>query len=101
MLLANKKVAETISKGTKKEGGVFVYRIHDNPSKEKMVDLAFFLRGLGYKISLIDGVIPNYELNNLLKRVWKEKMKKTQSIAQLYALWQRQFIPQKMSAIMV
>ncbi len=67
MLLANKKVAETISKGTKKEGGVFVYRIHDNPSKEKMTDLAFFLRGLGYKISLIDGVIPNYELNNLLK----------------------------------
>ncbi|MCX6751191.1 MAG: VacB/RNase II family 3'-5' exoribonuclease [Candidatus Nomurabacteria bacterium] len=67
MLLANKKVAETISKGTKKDGGVFVYRIHDNPSKEKMTDLAFFLRSLGYKISLIDGVIPNYELNNLLK----------------------------------
>ena len=67
MLLANKKVAETISKGTKKDGGVFVYRIHDNPSKEKMTDLAFFLKGLGYKISLIDGVIPNYELNNLLK----------------------------------
>jgi len=67
MLLANKKVAETISKGTKKDGGVFVYRIHDNPSKEKMADLAFFLRSLGYKISLIDGVIPNYEINNLLK----------------------------------
>ena len=67
MLLANKKVAETISKGTKKNGGVFVYRIHDNPSKEKMTDLAFFLRGLGYKISLIDGVIPTYEINNLLK----------------------------------
>jgi len=67
MLLANKKVAETISKGTKKDGGVFVYRIHDNPSKEKMADLAFFLRSLGYKISLIDGLIPNYEINNLLK----------------------------------
>lgn len=67
MLLANKKVAESISKGTKKDGGVFVYRIHDNPSKEKMTDLAFFLRSLGYKISLIDGVIPNYEINNLLK----------------------------------
>ena len=67
MLLANKKVAETISKGTKKEGGVFVYRIHDNPSKEKMTDLAFFLKGLGYKISLVDGVIPTYEINSLLK----------------------------------
>ena len=67
MLLANKKVAETISKGTKKEGSVFVYRIHDNPSKEKMADLAFFLRSLGYKISLIDGIIPTYEINNLFK----------------------------------
>lgn len=67
MLLANKKVAETISKGTKKEGGVFVYRIHDNPSKEKMTDLAFFLRGLGHKISLIDGMIPTKEINTLLK----------------------------------
>ena len=38
MLLANKKVAETISKGVKKESGVFVYRIHDSPSKEKMTD---------------------------------------------------------------
>ncbi|OIO29278.1 ribonuclease R [Candidatus Nomurabacteria bacterium CG_4_10_14_0_2_um_filter_30_12] len=67
MLLANKKVAETISKGTKKDGGVFVYRIHDNPSKEKMTDLAFFLRGLGHKISLVDGVIPTKEINTLLK----------------------------------
>ncbi len=67
MLLANKKVAETISKGTKKEGGVFVYRIHDNPSKEKMADLAFFLRGLGYKISLVNGLIPTHEINSLLE----------------------------------
>ncbi len=69
MLLANKKVAETISKGTKKEGGVFVYRIHDNPSKEKMTDLAFFLRSLGHKVSLVDGVIPTHEINNLLKKL--------------------------------
>lgn len=76
MLLANKKVAETISLGhnlmdknnqKKKEDSVFVYRIHDNPSKEKMNDLAFFLRGLGYKISLVNGVIPTYEINSLLK----------------------------------
>jgi ribonuclease R len=46
---------------------VFVYRIHDSPSKEKMTDLAFFLRSLGHKVSLVDGVIPTYEINNLLK----------------------------------
>lgn len=69
MLLANKKVAETISKSikNKEDKGVFVYRVHDNPSKEKMTDLAFFLRSLGYKISLVDGLIPTYEINNLLK----------------------------------
>ena len=67
MLLANKKVAETISKGIKKENGVFVYRIHDNPTKEKMADLAFFLRSLGHKVSLVDGLIPTHEINNLLK----------------------------------
>ncbi len=67
MLLANKKVAEIISKDIKNEKGVFVYRIHDNPSKEKMTDLAFFLRSLGHKVSLVDGVIPTHEINKLLE----------------------------------
>jgi ribonuclease R len=66
MLLANRRVAEVISKGVKKEG-VFVYRIHDLPSKEKAEDLAFFLRSLGYKVSLIDGNIPKEQINNILK----------------------------------
>ena len=65
MLLANKKVAEVISKGTKK-GGIFIYRIHDLPSKEKMEDLASFLRSLGHKVSLIDGNIPTQQINNIL-----------------------------------
>ncbi|MFZ2072483.1 MAG: ribonuclease R [Minisyncoccia bacterium] len=76
MLLANKKVAETISKGIKKEEGVFVYRVHDTPSKEKMTDLAFFLRSLGHKVSLKEGVIPSYEINNILKSI-KENEKNT------------------------
>lgn len=69
MLLANKKVAETISKGTKKDGGVFVYRIHDNPSKERMADLATFLKGLGHKVSLVNGIIPSHEINQLLEKL--------------------------------
>ena len=69
MLLANKKVAETISKGIKKDNGVFVYRVHDLPSKEKMEDLAFFLRSLGHKISLVNGIIPSHEINALLKKL--------------------------------
>ena len=67
MLLANKKVAEVISKSINKKEGVFVYRVHDLPSKEKMEDLAFFLRGLGHKITLKDGLIPTSEINQILK----------------------------------
>ena len=72
MLLANKKVAEVISRGTKREGlpaqaGVFVYRVHDKPPKEKMEDLAFFLRGLGQNVSLINGLISTHQINKILK----------------------------------
>src|SRR3990167_2357208 len=70
MLLANKKVAEVLSpkniKGVKDEG-VSIYRVHDLPSKEKMADLAFFLRSLGHRVSLQNGLIPTYEINKLLE----------------------------------
>lgn len=61
MLLANKKVAKVLSKNTS------IYRVHDEPSKEKMADLAYFLQSLGHKVSLQDGIIPTYEINKLLK----------------------------------
>jgi ribonuclease R len=76
MLLANKKVAEVLSprnikgaknlKNTGENDSVSIYRVHDLPSKEKMTDLAFFLRSLGHKISLQNGVIPTHEINKLL-----------------------------------
>ncbi|MFA5932043.1 MAG: ribonuclease R [Candidatus Paceibacterota bacterium] len=76
MLLANKKVAEVLSprnikgikssKITEKDESVSIYRVHDLPSKEKMADLAFFLRSLGHKVSLQNGVIPTHEINKLL-----------------------------------
>ena len=76
MLLANRKVAETISKYVKKEG-VFVYRVHDLPGKEKMEDLAFFLRSLGHHVSLKDGIISNYEINNILSSLSGKSEKDT------------------------
>lgn len=86
MLLANRKVAEVLSpklskgqlgKNTEKENSVSIYRIHDLPSKEKMADLAFFLRSLGHKITLRDGIIPSYEINNLLKKLSGENTNET------------------------
>jgi ribonuclease R len=71
MLLANKKVAEVLSpkkiKNKIAEEGVSLYRVHDLPSKEKMADLAFFLRSMGHKVSLQDGMIPTREINKLLE----------------------------------
>lgn len=74
MLLANKKVAEILSpkkhgKDKTKDTGISLYRVHDLPSREKMEDLAFFLRSLGHKVSLVNGVIPSHEINNLLKKL--------------------------------
>jgi ribonuclease R len=79
MLLANRQVAETIStdaKGKKlkiPQSGVFVYRIHDLPNKEKMADLAMLLKSLGYKVSLKNGIIPSHELNEILKKIGRKK----------------------------
>ncbi len=67
MLLANRRVAEFMSK-KKKDGtdGVFVYRIHDFPNKEKIKDLATFLKRLGHKVTLKNGLIPTEEINKLI-----------------------------------
>ncbi|MEK7113647.1 MAG: RNB domain-containing ribonuclease, partial [Patescibacteria group bacterium] len=72
MLLANKKVAELFSAKvdkTEKDNGVFIYRIHDRPEKEKVINLAFFLRSLGHKISIINDQIPKQEINKILQKI--------------------------------
>lgn len=70
MLLANKYIAEKMSK--KKKGSkdnIVLYRIHGSPNKEKMQDLYFFLKKLGYKIKLKDGIIPSDEINYLIQKL--------------------------------
>ncbi len=66
MLLANRKVAEFLGKNTKNKN-VFVYRIHDAPTKEKTEDLVYFLKSLGHKVRTVNGVIPPIEINKILK----------------------------------
>jgi len=67
MLLANRRVAQVMAGPEDAPEKIFVYRVHDLPDKEKMADLADFLRGLGYKVALKDGVIPSGALNAILK----------------------------------
>ncbi len=73
MLLANKKVATVLSPYPS------LYRVHDLPSKEKMADLAFFLRSLGHKVSLRDGIIPTHEINKLLENLEDKNAKENLS----------------------
>ena len=52
MLLANRIVAEHIGKvrGRGKERNPFIYRIHDVPPKEKLIELSNFVKSLGYTL---------------------------------------------------
>jgi ribonuclease R len=78
MLLANRKVAEFITKGDKDNSRVFVYRVHDNPDPERMEDLQLFLKRLGHKLPTDeDGVIPARALNDLVRSLEGKPEKET------------------------
>jgi ribonuclease R len=77
MLLANRKVAEYMSGKKKNTGGVFVYRIHDVPNKEKVQDLVTFLKKLGYHVRLKDGIIPSEEINALIGKLEHNPLRDT------------------------
>lgn len=70
MLLANRAVAEFISK-IKVNGKAipFPYRIHDTPDEEKLVPFAAFARKFGYKFDLKDEMAVANSFNQLLKEV--------------------------------
>lgn len=64
MLLANKKVAEVFKKNKK----TFIYRLHDQPNKEKMEDILYILKSIKYpKVKVTSGIIPNREINKIMK----------------------------------
>lgn len=78
MLLANRQVAEFMS--STKDGekfGVFLYRIHDLPNKEKVSDLVSFLKRIGYKVKLNDGIIMPEEINRIVRELEDSPLKDT------------------------
>ncbi len=66
MLLANKRVAEFIGKHKLKK--TFVYRVHDLPDEDKLINLKTIANNLGYKFNLDTNKL-NESLNNLLKEI--------------------------------
>lgn len=69
MLLANKKVAEFIGKQDK----TFVYRIHDEPDEDKLMNLQMVISKFGYNINFKDKSSVSKSLNNLLSDVQGKK----------------------------
>ncbi len=70
MLLANKYVSKFITKKQEEINGegnaICIYRIHDKPDADRMHDLNLYIKGLGYTVRFMDGLIPSKDLNDLL-----------------------------------
>ena len=77
MLLANRTVAGRMagpsgnSRGNGQAGGgsggrTFVYRVHEHPDAERIQQLAAYVRTFGYDLSLDDGNVRSFNLNQLL-----------------------------------
>lgn len=72
MLLANREVAkhifDSIKKRGKKDTGS-IYRIHDIPDQERMMDLSTFVKALGYSLNTKEGKVTAHDIKSLLKQI--------------------------------
>jgi len=74
MLLANRKVAEYVSKmGKGKHKYTFVYRVHDSPKPEALANFAQFAARFGYKINTKSDKETAKSLNFLMEDVEGKK----------------------------
>ena len=74
MLLANRKVAEYVSKmGKGKHKFTFVYRVHDSPKPEALANFAQFAARFGYKINTKSDKETAKSLNYLMEDVEGKK----------------------------
>ena len=69
MLLANRKVAEFIGKQKK----TFIYRIHDEPNEDKLINLQTVIAKFGYYINFRSKKDISSSLNKLLSEVQGKK----------------------------
>lgn len=69
MLLANRKVAEYASKLKK----TFVYRVHDEPDEEKLIQMQGIISRFGYKLNMQSKDSIAHSINHLLEEVHGKK----------------------------
>ena len=74
MLLANKHVAIKMGKPAKNKFiHPFIYRIHDDPSEEKISDLNIYLESMGYKIVREKNKPISFSLNAVMQQAKEKK----------------------------
>jgi ribonuclease R len=84
MLLANRGVAEFVTKKMKLKNPTFVYRIHDNPNQEKLGSLRSFAKTFGHEMGPTESTRQiSKSLNGLLSAV---KGKPEENALQMLAL---------------
>lgn len=70
MLLANREVATYMHTANKANArAAFVYRIHDAPDREKIVNLATFVKALGFELKNKDGETTAEDITRMLRSV--------------------------------
>lgn len=70
MLLANREVATYMHLANGKDSrAAFVYRIHDAPDREKIIDLAMFVKALGFELKHKDGETTAEDITKMLRSV--------------------------------
>lgn len=70
MLLANREVAAYLHKaGIDNPRGAGIYRIHDAPDREKIMNLATFVKALGFELKNNDGETTAEDISNMIKSV--------------------------------
>jgi len=70
MLLANREVATYMHMANGKNNhAAFVYRIHDAPDREKIINLATFVKALGFELKHKDGDTTGEEIARMLRSV--------------------------------
>ncbi len=70
MLLANREVATYMNAANKANTrAAFVYRIHDAPDREKIINLATFVKALGFELKNKEGQTTAEDISRMLKSV--------------------------------
>ncbi len=70
MLLANREVATCMHTANGKDShAAFVYRIHDAPDREKIVNLATFVKALGFELKNKEGETTAEDISRMLRSV--------------------------------